>query len=760
MESSLADLKIDDNLLLLMEIGMPITEEQLAAIDEKLEEEENAALFLKIIETPHALRALSKHGQIASKTVLKGITLEKLAREILTASKEHLSLATETKPLEFYLNLCATASLRFPKTASIVTQNFFDLLASDVEVVRETALLALLLASQQKSGEGFQTLANLVNSVLEQLEISDSAYTLVYTLFEYMFAMFPAQTKEIYMSDKCKQATLARVVQLQLVKNEKDVKLAERILIAASLSCGVDEHARKFNMDNYLEFFIAGTELTSHPTIVSLSLLCLVKIWNFSAIELRISLQSVIEKILATFRNCEVEDKCTGYSVEALAYLSLGALCKKHLRSDEELLEKLLLILETQTSTTQFIAILYIFENLTELKNRATLQDESTVNFLRAYSLPKSNQVEDDNETIKLFNSLVVKNLKLVGTLKALNLKDELQTLAVSVLHNLANNSDRSIELEIVAQGGLTMLLKYLVQNSTIKMGQEKTRALNTKQETLTVRVKALRALAFLCWPVNPKLLISEFDLVTVVPFLVELFGPEVLELAKAPAENDASAALSPHLNFLDKLYALLALTNVCSSQEETIVNAVVRRTFDQYLQDLMLDVSEIPDVQKATWELLGNCAGSPSLLAKFFNVENAQSMKNLKVLVNLLHSKNSELQVVVAGFLANSVMEGDVICETLLSEKAQVLDKLLDISGDIYEHQVEDEPLIVRVTAVLQEVFMRAVFLMSAQSWWSKIRVHQRFQEGLRKGDLKVQNRLCKACTENLVLLIEQQEL
>lgn len=755
MEFSLADLTIDDNLLVLVELGMPLTEKQLAAIDEKLEEEDYAAIFLKVIDKPHALKALSKHGQLASKTVLKGVTLESLAREILTASKEHLSLATEGKPLEFYLNLCATTSLRYPKTASIVLQNFFDLLASENEDVRETALLALLLSAKQKSAEGFQTLANLFNSVFDQLEISDSAYTLAYTLFEYAFALFPAQTKEVYMSDKCKQATLARVAQLQLGKSEKDLNLAERILIAASLSCGVDEHARKFNMDNYLEFFIAGTELASHPTIVSLSLLCLVKIWNFSAIELRISLQSVIEQILATFRNCEVEDKCTGYSVEALAYLSLGALCKKHLRSDEELLEKCLLILETQTSGTQFIAILFIFENLTQLKNKATLQDESTVNFLKAYSLPKSNQVEDDDETIRLFNSLVVKNLKLVGTLKALKLKDDMQVLAISVLHNLADNSDRSIELEIVAQGGLTMLLNYLAQNSTVKKGLEKTRALNTKEETLTVRVKALRALAFLCWPVNPKLLVSEFDLVTVVPFLVELFGPEVLEQAKAPAENDASAALSPHLNFLDKLYALLALTNVCSSQEETIVNAVVRRTFDQYLRDLMIDVSEIPDIQKATWELIGNCAGSPSLLAKFFNVENAQSIKNLKVLVNLLHSKNTELQVVVAGFLANSIMAGPLICEALMSEKAQVRDKLLNILGDIYENQVEDEPLIVRVTAVLQGLLMMTMMQMPAE--YKKIKDHKKFQEGLRKGDLKVRNTTCKSCTANLIQCMKQ---
>lgn len=749
MENSLQALNLGSSVFDLLSKGEPVSDRQLAELAEGVK---SSPKFQEILEknTANVLRSLAEHGKTSSSILMRGVTSESLASAVLAASTDNLS--PSSKNAAFYVNLCLNLCVRYPQLAGNVANELFGMLATEDESVRGEILLALVMITRQNPLAGEKLVVDYLDSVFscDPDTIADSTYVLAFRTLETFFAVVPALMKAVYTSEKCKTAVLARVAKLQLEQNASDIQMAELILKTASLSC-VDEAARKFNMDHYLELFIAGTKVETHPAVVSLSLLCLVKIWNFSAIELRISLQTILEKVLGSFNDCDVDDLSIEYLVEALAYLSLGASVKKELRANHDLCEKLVLVLETRRNSLQYYGALVVLQNLSQMKEKLIGEDAKTVNFLKEHSLPNKNQVEDDDLTIKSFNESLVQDLKLVETLKALDLKGDSQAQAIFILHNMSNRADRKTERAIVAQGGLTILIKYLVQHSTVKKGSEKTHAVSTSEKALQTRLRALQALAFVCWSVDPKLLISEYDIITVVPFLVELLGPQVNQstLSTEPTGEDAIGALGNLLNPLDTLYALLALTNVSSSQEENLVASIFRRTFDQHLKDLMID-SSVPDIQKATWELISNLASNSNLLARFFNVANPESMKNLNVLVNLLHSKNADLQVVVGGLLANSVFEGDIVSLALMSDEANILDKLLDIFGSIFLDQAENEPLIARVTAILQ--VMMEVACEAIPVAYKRILSHKSLQDGLRKGYLTVRNPTSKSCMGDVI--------
>ena len=481
----------------------------------------------------------------------------------------------------------------------------------------------------------------------------------------------------------------------------------EWLLRVLSASC-VDEGARKFNTDTYLRFLVAGTEMDSH-VILSLSLLCLVKLWNFSETEKQISFETLVQSICNGFKSCDLQDKSIEYFLESLAYLSLGNAAKKAMRDDEDFLERLLFVLETTKDPSNIYGVLLVYLNLSKSRDPTADKDTNTINYLKNIAVPGNDRAANNPEDDALFNENLVISHKLVGSLRALKVtQGNSLSQIIRIIYNLSLNHKREIQREIVAQGGLNIVLKYLTQYSLVDKKTHKTHASSMEEETLEVRLCAIRALATICRSVDPKLAFSEFDIKTTVPFLEELLGLETEEQSFQTQKDNPRAVFASSITMLDKLCSLLALTNLSSMPNKALHESIITRLFEQHLKDLMLETSQ-PDIQRAAWELINNLISTPMMLAKFFNSENPESIRNLNILVKMLHSKNESLQVVIAGLLANATMEFELVAQVLM-ENQQVFEQIMEIIANILQKQADNDDLLLRVLTFLLNLVEVAV--------------------------------------------------
>lgn len=710
MEESFQKLSIDLEVSQLMQDGTPLSKMQWETFEQSLKDKKKRLEYQNILKNfpGNTLMSVQSHQQGRSVLVLL-IDTDSCAKSVLEAIEQKLDISILLDELQFYLNICLSICLRYPNLAGVVFGKLLLLLAIDDKTVHDLVVLTLALVSRQSSE---MSSGLVVEFLLSNIALSSTPRLnelLFFSTIETFFPIFPAQIKAVYISNDCKDVMLAKIFKLLPKKNGEDTSMAEHILRAVSLSC-IDEETRKFNMDNFLDFLVAGAKLLDPNRVVALSLLCLVKLWSFTSIEKKISLQTVLDNTTNLLRICEVGEESVHYVLEALSYLSLGATVKRSLRLDEEVCEKLLLILETEKESSSIYGALVVLLNLSEIKPKGGNEDASTVNYLKKISLPNGNDVKDDETAVTLFNEALVETHRLVGTLRGLNLsKESIITQSVQIVDNLSQSAKKSVERDIVSQGGLTILLKYLTENSAIKKGTERTEGLSTAEGVLATRLRSLRALAIICRSVNPKLLISDFDIKTVVPFLVELLGPEVADYNSTELD-DPTSVLSMSLTPFDKLCGLLALTNLSALQENDLTNILIRRLFDRHLKDLMID-STIPDIRKAAWELINNLIADPQMLAKFFNTDNPESMKNLDVMVKMLHSRDVGLQVVIAGLLANATLEFSLVSMVILS-KNDISTKLLEITSSIFQQQATNDDLIIRVCSYLVNIVEAASLL------------------------------------------------
>ncbi|OVF05409.1 putative SWI5-dependent HO expression protein [Clavispora lusitaniae] len=568
--------------------------------------------------------------------------------------------------------------------------------------------LALVLYARKYTSKAESQAKTLVQRILntDPDHISASEFRSLCSTIELFFPIFPQSMKALYVSARCKEIFLHQAQMLENGKGSSNSKI-EWLLRVLSASC-VDEGARKFNTDTYLRFLVAGTEMDSH-VIRSLSLLCLVKLWNFSETEKQISFETLVQSICNGFKSCDLQDKSIEYFLESLAYLSLGNAAKKAMRDDEDFLERLLFVLETTKDPSNIYGVLLVYSNLSKSRDPTADKDTNTINYLKNIAVPGNDRAANNPEDDALFNENLVISHKLVGSLRALKVtQGNSLSQIIRIIYNLSSNHKREIQREIVAQGGLNIVLKYLTQYSSVDKKTHKTHASSMEEETLEVRLCAIRALATICRSVDPKLAFSEFDIKTTVPFLEELLGLETEEQSFQTQKDNPRAAFASSITVLDKLCSLLALTNLSSMPNKALHESIITRLFEQHLKDLMLETSQ-PDIQRAAWELINNLISTPMMLAKFFNSENPESIRNLNILVKMLHSKNESLQVVIAGLLANATMEFELVAQVLM-ENQQVFEQIMEIIANILQKQADNDDLLLRVLTFLLNLVEVAV--------------------------------------------------
>lgn len=704
MESSLGKLTLKNAHISRILSRQPLLPEDLVSIRKDVKtgatEEYTTTLSENVSEF---LKAFAGFGLKEVPLVSALVPNEAIADSVLEVCKSEVK--SKSADLEFYLALYLTLTLRFTISDFDFIPSLLSLFSQNDETVQSLVTITIVLLAKMNSKKTCEAIVHFLSYILGSGydNISITEYSQLTGVFDAFFPLFPTQMKSLYTSDDCKNAFMHQVSQLNPQDVDDDINRAIALLKVVSLSC-IDEAARKFNTENYLPFLINGTDITTSQTITALSLLCIVKLWNFSQIEKHISIGTVFTKVQAGLKAGDFQDSHIQFLLEALAYLSLSGTAKSSLRDDEDLIEQLLLILETNHDSSTIYGVLLVFANLSKAKEEGADKDRSTINYLKSVSLPGGDTSKDSDEAaIRLFNLALVTNHKLVGTMRGLDLTNmNLTRQVIQIVYNLCQNYERSVQREIVLQGGLSLVLKYLTTYSTIKKGTESTEALSSNDDQLETRSQALRALAIITRSVDPKVAFSEYDIKTAVPFLVELLGlgPEASGSPIAVKKDDPATALSEMLTSLDVYCGLLALTNLCSHPNQGLNQSIIRKAFEKHLKSLMID-STIPDIQKAAWELVNNLILEPQMLAKFFNPDNMESRRHLDVMIKMLHSRDTKLQVVIGGLLANATMEYELVSQIIVGND-KVFEQALSIVSDIMVNQADQNDLLLRVLTFL----------------------------------------------------------
>lgn len=679
----------------------PLTESELKEIKSLTEDEKNALTELIVSSPTRYLPRLELFGTDGAAIVLSVLQRKNDSLKILEVCKEKLKgVMLVSQATDFYLSIYANVTSKYEIDDPGVVPMVLSLLGNPGDKTHAIAVFLIVSVSKIRPAQTANAIASYLSNIVDKdpQDIAPTEYTLLFETLSAFFPVFPEQLKDVYTSNGCKNAFLYQVTRLTSGSGEIDPQKVAMMLQAVSLTC-IHEASRHFNSQNYLAFLISGSNMSGSSLVVSLSLLCIAKLWNFKQIELQISQKTVLSKLMALLKS-ELSEEVLLAVLETLTYLSLSGTCRALIFKDEDFTEKLVKLLKNEKNSSNAYGALLVFSNLTKLNENLDDNERRRMKFAAsAANTERAQTAGVSDESVKLYNVNLLKNHKLASYFGKLDsLKENLMSECVNITFNLSEDSENAHRRNLVQQGGLVFILDYLTTYSDFDKAENKTRGLTKDEAKLEIRLNALRALANMCMSVDPRLAFKKHDVRTVVPFLTELldsntsFGPS----GKETATDVMAGLLAP----VDKFKALLALTNLCSQTNAELSNLIISRTFERYLKNLMIE-STNPDIQRASWELINNLISQPAMLAKFFNTENALSMTNLEILIKMLHAQDERLQEVIAGLLANSTMEFDLVPSVILNQKT-IFDKLRAISADVLQNQADASGLMLRLGTFL----------------------------------------------------------
>lgn len=681
--------------------------------------------------------------------------LEGVIGKLLAVVAKLLKGSDDLTEIIFYLSIYFSMTSNFNHTnyhhISIFLK-YLNLLydQKDEQLAQETYSLVLLIIMKDLELLNKDTL-EMITSYLEVLietdtdKVSITNFLNLLKVLELLFPVIPAVASTIYMSESCKGIILNQVSKMSNLSLEyaSNQLITIQILKLVSSSC-INDECRSFNYNNYIDLVKVGIRLKDEnfQEIRILSVLCVVKFWNFVQIqkdeqkELEINMENLSEILIQYLMEYESSrnENILDYSIEGLAYLSLNVSVKQKLRNDVNSIEIILNILKGETilkdtrlrgHSSLIYGILVLLSNLTKLQDTGIDTQKKTTNFLKSFSTP--NNVNDNTtekqETIHNFNrSLLIDHtiVEVIGKLKVYVSADSRITSnstisqVLLIICMIASNQDKTTRQELVKQGGLNIVLDFLIKSSVVnkKQGIE-TRPHSTSDEAIAARMNALRSLARILISVNPTLAFNKYDIKTCLPFLVELLGHDIFQYSGLLENLGNDKYLYENVTNLDKYESLLALTNISSVQSGTqasdLRQTIIAKTFDKYLDNFIID-SDMPQIQRASWELISNLILEPALLAKFFNIEKKENLKRLQLLIKLLDSTDESFQKTIAGLLANATSQFDMISQILLQNQSLHDELLLNIIN-IFENQASDDDLLLRVGCTL----LNLVYLASS---------------------------------------------
>lgn len=671
------------------------------------------------------------------KTILKTLSL------IQTILKRNDSLGDIVFYLSLYFAIISNFNLSNPQHVSLMLQylNPFHNQTNE-EKAHEVYSLVLVIIIKNIEMLAKKT-TEVISSYLEILvdnepdKISMASFLNLVKSLESLFPIVPSVSQTIYMSESCKGIILFQVSKMSSTSLEytSNQLITTEILKFVTSSC-INEQCRLFNYNNYLELLKIGTKLQGENVlgIRLLSSLGIIKLWNFIQLEkdLRkdsgINMSDLSDILISYLRSSESRENevYLEYCIEGLAYLSLNTSIKQKLRNDETSIENILIILKKETEINDKIllansslvyGLLLILSNLTKLKDVAANSQKKTTNYLKSFATPNNiNNSEDENqESIYNFSRSLLNDYKIVEIMSKIKVfksqdsaghnNDNIISQVITVISMISSNQDRSTRQELIKQGALNIVLDYLIKNSVVKktLGNE-TRPSSLNDELVETRLLALRSLARILISVNPALAFNKYDIKTCLPFLIELLGPDISQYTGSLEVVGDEKYLYDGVSNLDKYESLLALTNISTVHVKNATNElrqlIISKIFDKYLDNFIID-SDLPQIQKAAWELISNLITEPSLLVKFFNIEKQENLKRLQLLIKLLDSTDELFQTVIGGLLANATSEFEMISQILV-QNVTLNERLLSILTNIFENQNSNNDLLLRASYIL----------------------------------------------------------
>ncbi|CAI4744209.1 CFA_G0049410.mRNA.1.CDS.1 [Saccharomyces cerevisiae] len=536
-------------------------------------------------------------------------------------------------------------------------------------------IFAELQSSFQKDFD--KAVVDFMSSLIVEAEIdvgNDPLSIIVKTLSE----LYPSLTtlcSEIFLTNGLSKLFKKRVFE------EQDLQFTKELLRLLSSAC-IDETMRTYITENYLQLLERSLNVED---VQIYSALVLVKTWSFTkltCINLKqlseIFINAISRRIMPKIENVNEsavkleEVPKVEMSVEALAYLSLKASVKIMIRSNESLTEILLTMIKSQKMTHCLYGLLVIMANLSTLPEESNGSSQS-INDLKNYAdlkgpgADKVGAEKESKEDILLFNEKYILRTELISFLKREmhNLSPNCKQQVVRVIYNITRS--KNFIPQCISQGGTTIILEYLANKQDI--GEP-------------IRILGCRALTRMLIFTNPGLIFKKYSALNAIPFLFELL-PRSTPVDDNPLHNDEQIKLT------DNYEALLALTNLASSEtsdgEEVCKHIVSTKVYWSTIENLMLD-ENVP-LQRSTLELISNMMSHPlTIAAKFFNLENPQSLRNFNILVKLLQLSDVESQRAVAAIFANIATTIPLIAKELLTKK-----ELIENAIQVFADQIDD---------------------------------------------------------------------
>lgn len=531
-----------------------------------------------------------------------------------------------------------------------------------------------------------------MNSLIVEAEIgvgNDPLSIIVKTLSE-LYPSLTALCSEIFLSNGLSKLLKKRVFE------EQDLQFTKDLLLLLSAAC-IDETMRVYTTENYLQLLETSLNLKD---IQIYSALVLVKTWSFTKLT-NVNITRLSEIFISVLSRCSItkiedaneptvgseEITKVEMSVEALAYLSLKPSVKNMIRTNDGFIRILLSMIKGQKMTHFLYGLLVIIANLTTLPEETNGGSQS-VNDLKNYADlkgPNTENAANDKETkedITLFGEKYVLNTELISFLKSKiqNLSLNCKQQVVRVIYNITRS--KKFIPQCIAQGGTTIILEYLVSKQDV--GE-------------AIRILGCRALSRMLIFTNPALIFKKYSALNAIPYLFELL-PRSTPVDDNPLHNNEQIKLT------DNYEALLALTNLASSEtsdgEEVCKHIVSTEGYWSTIENLMLD-ENVP-LQRSTLELISNMMSHPlTIAAKFFNLENPQSLRNFNILVKLLQLSDIESQRAVAAIFANIATTIPLIAKELLAQK-----ELIENAVEVFADQPDDIELRQRLLMLFYGLF------------------------------------------------------
>ncbi|EGV60068.1 SWI5-dependent HO expression protein 4 [Yamadazyma tenuis] len=699
----------------------------------------NITKFLKGLHAIH-----DDHGAILV-NLLSGCSDEQhLTAQVLNSIKlvlKNTTSSTKTSWIDFnlkvYLGLVSEFGVVFPAHLPVL----LAYLAPEEESSDVNAVLLFIVVKniELKQQESFDAIDGFFDYTLETGAGTKTFLAFVKAL-ELLFPICPSVCTRVYTSSLCRDLVLEHVKTItpSSLSLPNPRATADGLLRLVSSSC-IDDDCRKFNANIYLDLLKVGSGLDAnqYPLFKILSVLCIVKLWNFLQLEADSSFSFSMDGLFDTsIEYLRKENEGLGTAIEALAYLTLNPSLRNRLRADESVVDCLVQLIGRRTEvkdqslkndhSSTVYGLLLILSNVTQIKESSQSQETNTVNYLKSVATPKSttDTTKENTEDILNFNKSLLLDHSIIDTISKLkiirattkkgsNNSDQF----VNIIYYISLNQEKKVRQELVKQGSLNILLDYLVSHSQVLQKQSgQTRPISSSDSLVETRLRAIRALCKILISVNPALAFNKYSVVTCLPFLVELLGPDISTYTGKLQSNANDAYLHDNVTSLDKYESLLALTNISSMADpkDEIKDSIITKTFDKFLNNFIIE-GDSPLIQTAAWELISNLIMKPRMLVKFFNADDQQSLKRLDILIKMLESKDIHLQTTLAGLLANATSEFDMI-PRLLVEVDHLRKELVVSFVRIFNSQSDDDDLILRLVYVVLDLVYAAANIGETQ--------------------------------------------